>query len=171
MFYDLSKFRGGVDRIDRQYEPAAFRLTGEEFRLAGPVSLSAEVQKDARKVRIAGHLTATLECDCSRCLEPFPIGVDAALDVMFLPADQNVGVADREVGEDDLGVAFYRNDEIDLGELMREQFYVALPMKPLCHEDCRGLCPVCGINRNRETCSCRTEWVDPRMEALRKLKR
>jgi uncharacterized protein len=53
---------------------------------------------------------------------------------------------------------------------MREQFYLALPMKPLCREDCKGLCPICGVNRNRETCSCRSEWVDPRMEALRKLK-
>ena len=56
---------------------------------------------------------------------------------------------------------------IDLGEVMREQFYLALPMKPLCREDCQGLCPVCGINRNRETCTCQAEWVDPRLEAVR----
>ena len=53
---------------------------------------------------------------------------------------------------------------------MREQFYLALPMKPLCREDCRGLCPVCGINRNRETCSCQATWVDPRLEALKSFK-
>jgi len=54
---------------------------------------------------------------------------------------------------------------------MREQFFLALPMKPLCREDCKGLCPVCGINRNRETCTCQSEWVDPRLEPLRHLTR
>jgi uncharacterized protein len=53
---------------------------------------------------------------------------------------------------------------------MREQFYLALPMKPLCRPDCQGLCPVCGKNRNVETCACQSEWVDPRMEALRRLR-
>ena len=74
-----------------------------------------------------------------------------------------------EVAEDDLGVSFYKDETLDLGELMREQFILALPMKPLCRADCAGLCPVCGMNRNRETCGCQSEWIDPRMEALRRL--
>ena len=72
--------------------------------------------------------------------------------------------------EEDVGVSFYRDDVIDLGDVIREQFYLALPMKPLCREDCKGLCPVCGVNRNREACSCDTTWVDPRMEPLRRLR-
>ena len=75
------------------------------------------------------------------------------------------------VDEDAVTEAFYTGDAIDLGELMREQFYLALPMKPLCGEDCQGLCPVCGKNRNRETCACESTWVDPRFEALRELKK
>ena len=73
-------------------------------------------------------------------------------------------------GDDALGLAEYRDEKIDLGEVVREQLYLALPMKPLCQEDCKGLCPVCGVNRNRETCSCQQEWVDPRMAALAELK-
>ncbi len=73
-------------------------------------------------------------------------------------------------GEDVLGLAEYRDDKIDLGEVVREQLYLALPMKPLCQQDCKGLCPVCGVNRNRETCTCQQEWVDPRMAALEKWK-
>lgn len=177
MLYDLSRFRGETDRIDRRFEPGAFALKDEEFRIVGPVVLAADLRKDARKVRLVGRVTATLECDCSRCLEPFAVPVDSPFDVMFLPAESNVaglpsrGASDEEeVREDDLGVSFYKDETLDLGELMREQFYLALPMKPLCREDCQGLCPVCGINRNRETCSCRSEWVDPRMEALRDLR-
>jgi uncharacterized protein len=169
MLYDLSRFRGETDRIDRRYDPSAFALKDEEFRIVGPVVLGADLRKDARKVRLVGRVTATLECNCSRCLEPFEVPVDAAFDVMFLPAETNVAGAEEEVREDDLGVSFYKDETLDFGELMREQFYLALPMKPLCREDCQGLCPVCGINRNRETCTCRSEWVDPRMEALRKI--
>ena len=88
-----------------------------------------------------------------------------------LPSSDNSGEAEQEIAEDDLGVSYYKDDAIDLGEVMREQFYLALPMKPLCRETARGLCPVCGINRNRETCACQAEWVDPRLEALKKFRR
>jgi uncharacterized protein len=179
MLYDLSRFRGGTDRIDRRFEPDAFSLKDEEFRIVGPVVLGADLHKDARKVRLVGRVAATLECDCSRCLEPFKVPVDAAFDVMFLPAEPSVAAPpsrgekeeEAEVREDDLGVSFYKDETLDLGELIREQFFLALPMKPLCQPNCQGLCPVCGINRNRETCSCRSEWVDPRMEALRNLRK
>ena len=53
---------------------------------------------------------------------------------------------------------------------MREQFYLALPMKPLCGDDCKGLCPVCGTNLNRGTCDCKRDWEDPRLAALKTLK-
>ena len=73
-------------------------------------------------------------------------------------ATANTGEGEREIQEDDLTTAFYQNDEIDLGQMMLEQFYLTLPMKPLCAADCRGLCPVCGINRNRGTCLCK-HWT------------
>ncbi len=178
MLLDLRGFRGEADRITRTYEPAAFALKGEEFRLVAPVEFTAEVRKDAQKARLVGRIRTTLEVDCGRCLEPFPIALDAPFDLMFLPQAEAVhepvktGDGERpehEVQEDDLGVSFYKDDVIDLGEVMREQFVLAVPMKPLCKPDCRGLCPECGANRNREQCACRSEWVDPRMEPLKKL--
>ncbi len=170
MLLDLSRFRGDVDRIDRRYDPSAFSLAGEEFRLVAPVTFAADVRKDARKVRLVGRVATTLECDCGRCLEPFTVPVDAGFDLLFLPVETYVGAPAGEVREDDLGVTYYRDETIDLGGLMREQFFLSVPMKPLCRLECQGLCPVCGVNRNRETCSCRVEWVDPRLEPLRKLK-
>jgi uncharacterized protein len=170
MLLDLSRLKGDRDHLERRFEPATFGRVEEEFRLVGAVDLVADAVRDARQVRLTGRLTAPLECDCGRCLEPFPVPVDVPFDLLFLPASENRGEAEREVADDDLGVAYYREDAIDLAEVMREQFYLALPMKPLCRDDCRGLCPVCGLNRNRETCSCETAWVDPRMDALRKWK-
>jgi len=173
MLLDLSRYRAGAEHLDRRYEPSEIAKAGDEFRVISPVLLTGDVTKDAQKVRLVGRVKATLELDCSRCLEPFPVQIDAPVDVLFLPAD---AVASKpsdddelEVKDDDLNVSFYKDDQIDLGDVIREQFYLALPMKPLCTPDCRGLCPVCGINRNRETCSCKTEWVDPRLEPLRKL--
>jgi uncharacterized protein len=101
--------------------------------------------------------------------------VDAPLDLMFLPetgdaADQpSTAKGEKEVRDADVGVSFYKDETIDLGEVMRDEFYLALPMKPLCKDDCKGLCPVCGVNRNRETCACKADWVDPRLEALKAL--
>ena len=81
-----------------------------------------------------------------------------------------MGEGDVEVADDDLSTAFYENDEIDLGALMHEQFVLSLPMKPLCSEGCKGLCPVCGTNLNKGTCDCKPVWEDPRFAALRELK-
>jgi uncharacterized protein len=169
MLFDLSRLRGDTDHLDRRYPPEAFDLAGEEFRLTAPVQLAADVRRDGKKVRLRGRVTTTLELPCSRCLEPFAVPVDAELDSLFLPATENTGEGEREVEEDELGVSFYRDDVIDLGEAMREQFFLAVPMKPVCREDCQGLCPVCGVNRNREACAGHPEWVDPRLEPLRRL--
>jgi uncharacterized protein len=169
MLLELSRLRH-ADRLDRTLSPDTLAFDREDFRLKGPVELTGDIGKDGQKVRLTGRLRATLECDCGRCLEPFEVPVDTTFDLLFLPASLNTGTDEQEVAEDDLGVSFYTNDAIDLRQVIREQFYLALPMKPLCREDCQGLCPVCGINRNREVCSCDTAWVDPRFEALRKLK-
>jgi uncharacterized protein len=170
MLLDLRGFRSGADEIDRQYPSEAFPLEGEEFRVVAPVRLTARVVKDAEKVRLVGRVQTQLEATCGRCLEPFPIPVDAPFDLLFLPAaDVRPASGENEVQDDDIGVSFYTDDVIDLGGVMREQFFLALPMKPLCRDDCQGLCPVCGGNRNRERCACRTEWVDPRLAPLKKL--
>jgi uncharacterized protein len=171
LLLDLNRFRGGVDRIERRFEAGVLGQPGDDFQVVTPVSLEAEVRKDAEKVRLVGRVEGAIELTCSRCLEPFPVPVNVPFDLLFLPAvGPETTSEDRELGEEDTGVSFYHEDVIDLGEVIREQFYLALPMKPLCREDCAGLCPVCGINKNREACSCESTWVDPRMEPLRRLK-
>jgi uncharacterized protein len=169
MLLDLRGFRGGVDQVDRVFSPDAFRLDHEEFRVVAPVEFKAQVTKDSQKVRLTGRVRTTLETNCGRCLEPFTVPVDAPFDLMFLPESDEPATREREVTADDVGVSFYKDDAIDLGDIMREQFFLAQPMKPLCQPDCQGLCPLCGVNRNRETCDCKTGWVDPRFAVLKKL--
>jgi uncharacterized protein len=185
MRFDLSRFKSGIDRIDRTYEPGAFVSASadtDDFRVAEPVALTLNVTKTGNRVHLVGRVVATLDVLCSRCLEAYRVPVNASVNLTFYPATDPVATAKPartspksddddgdEVKEDDLGVSFYTDDYIDLEQIMREQFYLALPMKPLCTPDCKGLCPDCGINRNRETCSCVSTWVDPRFDALRNL--
>jgi uncharacterized protein len=97
--------------------------------------------------------------------------VDSSFDLRYQPHARNTGEGEREIEEDDLTTAFYENDTIDLGQMMREQFFLALPMKPLCQDECKGLCPACGINWNKGACHCSNQWEDPRLAALKALRR
>lgn len=168
---NLSKIRTAQDHFERVYEPADLEFKDEEVEVAAPVALAFDIFKDKQQFRLAGTVKTALTLGCSRCLEPFTWPVDAAFDLRYQPHAQNIGEGEREVEADDLTTAFYEHDEIDLGQLMTEQIYLSLPMKPLCAENCRGLCPSCGTNLNRGTCACDTQWEDPRLAALKSLKR
>jgi uncharacterized protein len=169
LLLNLNKIRTAQDRIEQVYRPDQFE-PDEDFRVVSPVSLAFDVFKDKQAFRLAGRVQTTLELKCSRCLEPFTTPVDQEFDLRYQPHAVNTGDGEREIEEDDLTTAFYEKDEIDLGHLMHEQFVLSLPMKPLCEEACKGLCPECGTNLNRGTCDCKPVWEDPRLAALRELR-
>ena len=168
---NLAKIRDAHERFDQVYRPEQLAAGDEAFRVAAPVTLAFDIYKDKDQFRLIGSVQTTLELPCSRCLEPFIWPVASSFDLRYQPHARNAGEGEREIEEDDLTTAFYENDTIDLGQLMREQFYLALPMKPLCRDDCKGLCPTCGTNRNNGACQCTNSWDDPRLAALKSLKR
>jgi uncharacterized protein len=168
MILDLSHIRQPETEVSRRYAPSVFEGSATPYRVVAPVTLGFTVHKDRNRFRVVGNVSTTLELACSRCLESFAMPVDSAFDVRYLPQSENTG-EEREVEEDDLTDAFYRDDEIDLRQLMEEQFYLALPMKPLCREDCKGLCPNCGTNLNVASCDCQVRWEDPRLAGLKAL--
>jgi len=171
LLLDLSRMRDSRDRVDRTLEPSALPAAdAEEFRVEAPVRLAFDISKDGSQFRLVGHVASSLTLACGRCLDDIVLPVDLAFDLLYLPHKDNAGEAEVEVGDDGLTTAFYGNDEIDLGQLVLEQFYLAVPMKPLCRESCRGLCPECGTNLNTATCSCVREWTDPRLDGLRVLR-
>ena len=171
MQFDLRQLarHGGDDRLDRTFQPAQFETADardEDYRVVAPVHLVMDVHKDRDAYRVTGRVQTQLRLDCGRCLEPFDIPVDSAFELRYVPEAANTGDAEREVAEDDLTTAYYRNETLDLGELMHEQFVLALPMKPLCSDACQGLCPACGTNLNKGACDCKSTWKDPRLAAL-----
>jgi uncharacterized protein len=169
MNLDLTQFRQPVTEVVRRYEPEEFEGRTSQFRVIVPVELRFRVHKDKDRYRLAGTIATTLELVCSRCLEPFPLPVASRFEIRYLPQSENTGGDEKEVEEDDLSDAYYRDEQIDLRQLIEEQFYLALPMKPLHSEDCKGLCPNCGTNLNEKSCDCQVRWEDPRLAALKAL--
>ena len=170
MLFDLRQLHGDRAHVERTFEAAAFEPPDEDYRVSAPVHLSMDVEKASADVfRVAGRVSTRLELECGRCLEPYEIAVDAPFELRYVPQSENSGEGDQEVGEDDLTTAYYREGVVDVIDLLREQFQLALPMKPLCSEACQGLCAVCGTNLNRSSCDCKPRWEDPRLAALKGL--
>ena len=169
MQLDLTRYRQPVNRFDRTFTPEDVGDEADEYRVVAPVVLGFDIQKDKDRFRLVGRVQTELELLCSRCLEPFRMAVDAPFDVRYLPATEVSTEVEREVAEADLETSYYRDDQIDLNELIREQFYLVLPMKPLCQADCRGLCVQCGTNLNAASCECAPVWEDPRLAPLKGL--
>ena len=172
MLLKLRSLHGDHEHVEKQLEASQFEGTGgDSYRVVAPVSVAFDIDRqEPGRYRLAGTVSGELELNCSRCLDPFRLPVTSAFDLRYVPRSDGIGDDEREVGEDDLTTAFYDDDQIDLRELVAEQFQLALPMKPLCSEDCKGLCPQCGTNLNNATCGCSQEWVDPRLAALKQLK-
>jgi uncharacterized protein len=173
MLLDLTHYRRPVEHFARTFQPGELGETDDAYQVVAPAELDMDVHKDGSgegaRFRFVGTVKTTLELPCSRCLEPYRLPVDAALDLRLQPAAATVQAGEQEVNEDDLETSYYRDDQIDLNELLREQFYLALPMKPLCRETCQGLCAMCGANKNVTVCACSLEWEDPRLAPLKGL--
>ena len=170
MLLDLRKMRGSEDRVDLTCQAGTFTAeASEEYKVVSDVALMLRVRKDGENHRVTGRLQTLVQLFCCRCLDPFEVHRDIGVDLLYLPQSANRGEVEAEISDEDLSTAFYRADQIDLADMVREQLQLAVPMKPLCHDKCRGLCPVCGTNLNTERCACDTRWRDPRLASLETL--
>ena len=137
----------------------------------GDVTLEATVrQGDAEAEYIAdGTASFTADLSCARCVEAYPFANASTFHVRFRPRpevseeNEEIEITDKE----ELDVEFYSERAIPLRDLALEQVQLAIPMKPLCDENCLGLCPTCGANRSREACSCEISITDDRWGALK----
>jgi len=133
--------------------------------------VSLLVGRRDRAVAVSGGFGATARLQCSRCLEALVTRVEPVVDLTLVPQPRG-RQGEVELSADDLELDFYEGDILDVEGLLRSETDLALPMKPLCRVDCRGLCPICGGNRNVTDCRCETRGPDPRLlplEALRRL--
>jgi len=137
------------------------------------------LQKQSGNVVIKGQATAEIGCVCASCLKELTLDLKPKVDVVLfktepekLSKDKEVEVqafADEEVGEGD-GTGQFDGKNIDWASQVREALVLALPIAPRCQDDCKGLCPVCGINKNDAECTCVVKQLDPRWDKLKLLK-
>jgi uncharacterized protein len=132
---------------------------------------SGEVSLDemTEQIRFTGHLTVSLHVECHRCLAPIDIPVDTDFDLAYEPLPEAIPGHEVELHDEDIDLGFYDGEGMELNDVLREQVLLMLPSRALCSPDCKGLCPVCGVNRNEETCACTTKIADERWAALRNL--
>lgn len=131
-------------------------------------ALSLFLKKEKDDVLVLGRIRSRVPLTCGRCLEAFPMTVGTEVDVRMVPRPQGRG-EEVELSADDLEVDFYTENLLDLDRLIETETTLRLPMKPLCRENCRGLCPVCGGNRNQSPCACQVKSLDLRLQALKVL--
>jgi uncharacterized protein len=154
-----------VSRIDLTHadtEPLSFerRLRvpadtgGEDIVSVGEVAVSGTIEKAGRGFLLEGTVRGEARLRCVRCLGEFPFAVTERFELQLLPLAGVPRVEDHRLGRSDLAVRFYSTPELDLAELASEQIELAVPMKPLCNEDCQGLCPHCGRDLNQGSCTC-----------------
>jgi len=146
---------------------------GTPFRPAAAGHLQIHLDRlEQNVVHVRGRAALQLEADCSRCLEPVTLAVDTPVAVTMFPVDAEPQPApDGELKAEDMGIATYEDEQIDIGAVIHDEVFLELPMNPLCAANCAGLCPSCGANLNQKTCECEHPVAtDTRWSAFRDIK-
>ncbi|HZQ69455.1 MAG TPA: DUF177 domain-containing protein [Terriglobales bacterium] len=123
-----------------------------------------------KDIRLNGTVATSIELACARCLEPVVQDVNRSFDLLYRPLGSDAGKEEISVTQADAEIGYYEGKGLQLEDSLREQVILALPLRALCREDCKGLCPQCGMNLNAEQCSCAEPVQDPRWEALKDLR-
>jgi uncharacterized protein len=139
--------------------------------LGEPVEVDFHLSPFGRDIRVELSVNTVAILSCSRCLSPFPFRVSIRGKFTLCRISPEVpGREELELTLEDLDSGYFEGEEIDLSGLVHEQIVLSFPMKPLCREECKGLCPRCGADQNTESCQCGESGPDPRWEPLLKLR-
>ena len=141
-----------------------------DFAIDRTLKANLMVNKSGNTVFIQGRIQTALLLQCSRCLEGFRFPLDSYCEVTLFPFEDEVLSEEEELNLDDLSSGYYYGGEIDFSAIIREQLLLDIPYKPLCSPSCKGLCPTCGNDLNRGSCSCKDEVFDDRFAPLKGLR-
>ena len=165
MIVDIERLpRKGLE-ISRDFEFLSVDLVEENAVFLEPVHVEATVKKIGEEIAIKGKITTRISFNCSRCLVPFEFPIDSRFDLIYLP--EELEEVKEELDSEDVSRLFYYNRKIDFKEIILEQLNLTFPVKPLCSEDCQGICPVCGKIVKQGECSCVRDKSDPRLDKLK----
>jgi len=141
----------------------------EELFALERVDVVCRVQKIRESVYIRGALGTTVTTGCSRCLEEAIVSINGHFEYNITPC-RDEHLDEMELSHNDMDVEHYDGETIDLDPIIMEQIFLHIPMRVICSEECAGLCPQCGINRNHAKCACNENISDMRLSVLKNLK-
>ncbi|MGQ0761534.1 MAG: YceD family protein [Acidobacteriota bacterium] len=154
----------------QSYAPDELPLDERDLRLIEPAGVEGRIRRQGGEVQVSGTLTTTVETPCARCLKPVLIPIKAEFFERFVRAVSWRDEEQHELASEDLNLSVFDGETIDLDELVREEIELATPVQVFCREDCKGLCPACGVDWNLKTCECGTQETDSRWEKLKDLR-
>jgi uncharacterized protein len=173
VFFHVRDLAVRAGRFDVEVAPGVIDYRDVKLRQAGPLKAvgKAELVTGALgEIRVAGRVTVLMEADCDRCLEPARFPIDSDFTLYYRPVEEGYG-DEKEIDAGEAEMGFYEGDGVELNDVLREHVLLALPMQRVCSRDCKGICPVCGQNRNQVECHCQAETVDDRWAALKTIKK
>jgi uncharacterized protein len=172
MFLSIQEMELRAVRFDETFPPGQVDFADAGVRQISPLHAAGRAELLANtdgEVRIRGDFTVEMGCECDRCLGPARFPLAGSFDLFYRPMSTIAREEEIEIDEGEAEIAFYEGGGMELEDVLREQVLLALPMQRTCREQCRGICPVCGVNRNETPCDCRPQTPDDRWNALRDL--
>ena len=146
---------------------------GEEeqaVRLASAPVGHLFLQRTSQGIEVRGSIRATVALPCARCLKECIVPIVSEFKEYFILPRYAPQEEDTELLHDDLDISFLPEEGIELRDVAEEQIWLNIPMKPLCHDSCKGLCSICGADLNSRECGCDRRYSDPRFAALKSFK-
>jgi|SRR5208283_3687033 len=172
MFLSVKEMEVRKIRFDEVFRAGQIDFSGDELELDSPLCATGEaalVPHSSGEIRIQGRFRVEMVAACDRCLEPARFPMEAGFDLYYQPVETIAREEEVGIDEAESEIGFYTGGGIELEDVLRERILLELPMQRICGEACKGICPVCGQNRNRTACNCKTEDAADRWGALRKL--
>ncbi|HEY1341573.1 MAG TPA: DUF177 domain-containing protein [Bryobacteraceae bacterium] len=172
MFLSVKEMELRKVRFDETFEAGQIDFSGEDLEQSSPLHAtgSAELLKHSDgEVRVQGKYDVEMKAQCDRCLTTATFPLQARFDLFYRPMTDIARDEEVEIDEGEAEIGFYEGGGMELEDILREQVLLALPMQRVCSDACKGICPVCGANRNETACQCRIESADDRWGALKKL--
>jgi uncharacterized protein len=164
----LRNLKEGSNPLDQQGSCLDLGLDPSEDRLTAPVRVEGVIYRASQQVEIQGTIWTSARLTCDRCLESVGAELEVPLRIFAERRESRDRRSKEEIREDDVGIVYHDGQSIDLKDEIRQLLLVELPWHFVCKEDCRGLCPRCGVNRNLETCACPTSAAPPAWDGLGK---
>jgi len=170
MIVDLTKLEAAPIEFDLSIKPDEIDLESEFVTPKSDIQFKGNLASRDQWITIGGEIKGEVEVACGRCLGAVEKNRDFSFENAFVKADDYTEELETELDIKALEVSIFEGDKIDLIEVAQEQILLSLPSQVYCKEDCKGLCPNCGANRNLIDCKCEEREIDSRWSALSKLK-